>query len=221
MLLIVLPAHVLAMEVVLSEPDQQRFSADEIEHIEELAGSIEAEVRRLLPALPESIFLEVRTEVQAYTASGATGAAVGSNRIAWVVDTQRSDEVVSIANATLRGILFHELHHLARGCFQGYESFIDGAVCEGMATVFARDFGSAEQSWATYPPDVADWFYEVRDLPASATTGEWMFFHSDGRVRIGYKVGTYLVDRAMQATGKTSAQLTNVSSPEVVRLAGF
>jgi uncharacterized protein YjaZ len=133
-----------------------------------------------------------------------------------MVDTPRSDQVVSIAKPTLRGILIHEFHHLARGCFQGYESFIDGAVCEGMATAFARDFGDAEQSWARYPPEVADWLHEVRDLPASATTGEWMFFHSDLRVRIGYEVGTYLVDRAMQATAKASAQLTDVSSQEVV-----
>jgi hypothetical protein len=212
------------MEVEPYASDEHAFSVAEIEFIEDLASSIETEVRRLLPGLPESVYLEVRTEVQPYSASGATGAAIGSNRIAWVVDTSRREEVMSIADATLRGILFHELHHLARRCFQGgrtYESFIDGAVCEGMATAFARDFGDAEQSWANYPPEIADWFYEVRDLPASATTGEWMFFHSDGRVRIGYKVGTYLVDRAMQATGRTSAELTDVSSREVVRLAGY
>ena len=224
LLLVTLPTLVSALEVEFFESDDHIFSTDEQRFIEQLSASVEKEVRLLLQGLPEAIYLEVRTEVQPYTPSGASGAAIGADRVLWTVDASRDEGVIAIADATLRGILFHELHHLARRCVQSelpYQSFLDGAVCEGMATAFARDFGGAEQSWAGYPSEVEDWFYEVKDLPASATTGEWMFFHSDGRVRIGYKVGTYLVDRAMQATGMTSADLTDVSSEEIVRLAGF
>jgi uncharacterized protein YjaZ len=90
-----------------------------------------------------------------------------------------------------------------------------------MATAFARDFASAEQPWATYPSEVESWYEEVKDLPASATTGEWMFFHSDGRAWVGYKVGTFLVDRAMEASGRSAADLAGVASEDVVKLAAY
>lgn len=98
---------------------------------------------------------------------------------------------------------------------------LDGAVCEGMATAFARDHADAEQPWASYPPEVAAWYEEVKDLPASATTGGWMFFHDDGWTWIGYKVGTWLVDRAMRASGRSAAELTRVPTGQIVQLARY
>lgn len=206
-----------AESVGSSISDAQRLA------IQEKAASIEDAVRMALPSLPTDIVVEVRGELQPYSRTGASGAALGPNRIAWVVDTSRPEGVGVIAEQTLRPIMFHELHHLARGCTQGgppFRSFIDGAICEGMATAFARDFASAEQPWAIYPPEIERWYEEVKDLPAAATTGEWMFFHSDGRAWVGYKVGTFLVDRAIEASGQSAADLVDVPSEEVVKLAG-
>lgn len=186
--------------------------------------AIVASVREVLPTLPDDVVVEVRAESQPYSRTGATGAATGPARIAWVFDAARPEGVIAIAERTLESILVHELHHLARGCTQGgapLQSFLDGAVCEGMATAFARDHADAEQPWASYPPEVAAWYEEVKDLPASATTGGWMFFHDDGRTWIGYKVGTWLVDRAMRASGRSAAELTRVPTGQIVQLAGY
>lgn len=46
-----------------------------------------------------------------------------------------------------------------------------------------------------------------------------MFRHPDGRRWIAYKVGTYLVDRAVRASGKTPAELVVTSTRELVELA--
>jgi hypothetical protein len=213
-----------AVELELAESARSSVSDAQRRTIQELATSIEDDVRAVLPGLPMSVAVEVRAEQQPYSRTGASGAALGPERVAWVVDTSRAEGVVAIAEQTLRPILFHEFHHLARGCTQNgppFRSFLDGAICEGMATAFARDFASAEQPWATYPSEVERWYEEVKDLPASATTGEWMFFHSDGRAWVGYKVGTFLVDRAMKSSGRSAAELADVVSEDVVKLAGY
>lgn len=41
----------------------------------------------------------------------------------------------------------------------------------------------------------------------------------DGRRWVGYKVGTYLVDRAMKVSGKSSAELFSVSTEDVIAMA--
>jgi hypothetical protein len=213
-----------AVELEFAESVRPSISDAQRRAIHEMAASIEDDVRAVLPGLPKGIVVEVRAEAQPYGRTGASGVALGPKRIAWVVDTSRAEGVVAIAERTLRPIMFHELHHLARGCTQGgppFRSFLDGAICEGMATAFARDFAGAEQPWATYPSEVERWYEEVKVLPASATTGEWMFFHSDGRAWVGYKVGTFLVDRAMKASGRSAAGLAGLASEDVVRLAGY
>jgi hypothetical protein len=213
-----------ALELELAESARSSITDAQHRTIRDLATSIEGDVRAVLPGLPMDIVVEVRVEQQPYSRTGAIGAALGPERVAWIVDTSRPEGVVAIAQNTLRPILFHEFHHLARGCTQSgppFRSFLDGAICEGMATAFARDFASAGQPWETYPPEVESWYEEVKDLPASATTGEWMFFHSDGREWIGYKVGTFLVDRAIKASGQSAAELAEVVSEDIVEFAGY
>jgi hypothetical protein len=223
-LLALAPLNLAAVELELAESAASRISDAQGDAIQKFAAAIEADVRRVLPSVPTDIVIEVRAEPQPYSRTGASGAALGPNRIAWIVDTSRPEGAVTLAERTLRTILFHELHHLARGCTQSgppFRSFVDGAICEGMATAFARDFASGEQPWANYPPEVERWYEEVKDLPASATTGEWMFFHSDGRAWVGYKVGTFLVDKAIEASGRSAAGLVDVASEDIVELAGY
>jgi hypothetical protein len=218
------PLKLAAVELELADSAASSLPEAERRAIHDLASTIEADVRAVLPSVPNDIVIEVRAEPQPYSRTGASGAAVGPRRIAWIVDTSRPEGVVALAERTLRTILFHELHHLARGCTQGgppFRSFLDGAICEGMASAFARDFASGEQPWANYPPEVERWYDEVKDLPASATTGEWMFFHSDGRAWVGYKVGTFLVDKATEASGRSAADLVDVASEDIVELAGY
>src|SRR6185503_10332726 len=69
----------VAESVGSSISDAQRLA------IQEMAASIEDDVRTALPSLPTDIVVEIRAELQPYSRSGASGAALGPNRMAWIV----------------------------------------------------------------------------------------------------------------------------------------
>lgn len=98
-------------------------------------------------------------------------------------------------------------------------SFMDTVISEGMATVFARDSAGVATPWSDYSGEVADWSDEIRNLEPGFNYSEWMFSHPDGRRWIGYAVGTYLVDLAVAASGKTAAELATTSTGEILELA--
>jgi hypothetical protein len=67
--------------------------------------------------------------------------------------------------------------------------------------------------------EIDAWAREVLALPANAPRDVWLFRHPDGRRWIGYRVGTYLVDRAMRSAGKNSAELVRVPAAAIVAMA--
>ena len=177
-------------------------------------------MRRLLPALPADITLSVEAGKNVIPETGEAGSASAPKTIQWTVDPDRGGGVEAIANAQLRRTLFHEFHHLVRESTAGSKGrILDSIVLEGMATAFERDFAGAHPLWGVYPDNVGDWAKEILALPPKSPRREWMFQHPDGRRWIGYKVGTYLVDRAMRASARSAAELVSVSTDEILRLA--
>ena len=100
---------------------------------------------------------------------------------------------------------------------------MDTVVSEGMATAFERDFAGTKPPWGEYPEDVESWVEELLGLTMSAygSYTKWMLQHPDGRRWIGYRAGTYIVDQAMSASGRSAADLVLVPTGEVLRLAGL
>jgi uncharacterized protein YjaZ len=137
----------------------------------------------------------------------------------WTVDPQHGGGVIAVVTAQLRATLFHEWYHLVREARVAPESILDRAVNEGLATAFERDYGGAPTPWGAYPTDVDAWTKEFLALPADAPERQWMYQHPDGRRWIGFKVGTYLADRAVRASGLSLAQLTAMPAREIVELA--
>jgi hypothetical protein len=45
-----------------------------------------------------------------------------------------------------------------------------------------------------------------------------MFDHPDGRRWIGYRTGTYLVDRAMAGSGKSTIDLLGATAAEIIEM---
>jgi uncharacterized protein YjaZ len=134
------------------------------------------------------------------------------------VDASRPKGVAAIARTQLRATLFHELDHVVRAAVFVDRRLRDHVVREGLATAFERDYGGKVPPWGEYPPEIAQWTTELLEQPDDAPRGPWLFDHPDGRRWIGLRVGTYLVDRAMKATGKTSAGLVETPTDEIVRL---
>lgn len=197
------------------------FSWAERRTIERIAKDTVAEVRRLLPALPDRLVLRVDADGNVSEVTFATAAAVAPNRLYWTVDPERGNGVAATAVAHLRPMLFHELHRLVRYTQLERVSLMDEVISEGMAAAFERDYAGARYPISDYPDGVAAWVTELMALAPSTDQEQWLFRHPDGRRWIGFRAGTYLVDRAMNASGLSSADLVAATTAEVLELAGY
>ena len=232
--LAILPLAVCArdapdVELTLEDSETYTFSDDERRVILSIAEAALAEIDSNLEGVPDRIELVVKTGKWVIPQYGVNGAALAPNRIGWTVDPDHQDSVITRARAHLRSSLFHEAHHLARGwtfednAFLG-EGMIAAAVSEGLATAFERDVAGGQPMWGQYPEDeVALWVEELLDVSGRDQHAyqDWMFRHPDGRWMIGYRAGTFIVDRAMAASGKTAAELVSTPTDEILELAGF
>lgn len=215
------PCRPSDVEVVFYRNGNHRFSTDEKRTIERIAAVTIAEVRGMLPMLPAQITVGVEAGKNVIPEIGATASAGAPNTIQWTVDPDRPGGVEAIATTQLRAALFHELHHLARDAtVQPHGRYIDAVIFEGLATAFERDFAGARPLWGRYPENTDEWVKEILALPPKSPRRDWMFLHPDGRRWVGYKVGTYLVDRATRASGKSALELVSVPTDEILRLAG-
>jgi uncharacterized protein YjaZ len=132
------------------------------------------------------------------------------------VDPNHPGGAMAVLRAHLRAILFHEVHHLVRDRAVPRVSVLDAVVSEGMASAFERDAVGTAPPWTRYPPEVDVWTQEVLGLPADADRRAWLFRHPDGRRWVGFKVGTYLVDRAMKRAGRSAAELVTTPTDSVI-----
>lgn len=193
--------------------------------IQTIATGTVQEVREFLPGLSGDLVLAVTPSRRVLPPTGELGAAISPGRIGWRADPGRPGGIGGVAGRELRFTLFHELHHQARGwVMRGgprKTTFMDGPVCEGLASAFERDAAGRRAPWAEYPPDVEAWVHELLALPRTARYAKWMFRHPDGRRWIGYRAGTYIADRAIKASGLSAAQLVNVPTAEILKLAGY
>lgn len=207
------------------------FSADERAAIAAIGQATVSEVRDVLPQLPEEVRLSVSAGTQVIPQIGATAQVLAPGHIRWTVDPSRPEGVTAVAERFLRSTLVHELHHVAR-MQAGFtlDTVMDLVVAEGLGVTFDRDFTkqSPALGLADYPGDVDGWVKELLALPeslevafSSGAGAQWMFRHPDGRQWIVYRAGTYVVDRAMEASGLTAAQLVATPSQEILALAGF
>ena len=98
---------------------------------------------------------------------------------------------------------------------------IDRAITEGLATAFERDFAKVDPPWGKAPPEILDWTRELLRQPGESsdpfTPGRRQ--EGEGRRWVATRVGTYLVDRASRASGKSAADLVFASTSEILALA--
>ncbi|HKP59735.1 MAG TPA: DUF2268 domain-containing putative Zn-dependent protease [Polyangiales bacterium] len=208
------------VKVEFFEIDGQRLSASEQRSVERIARTTLDELRRLpLPGLPDEVVIRVQPGNEVIPETGETGTAVVPNTIVWIVDPRHPGGVEQVARTWLRASLYHELHHLVRDAAIDRSSMLDVAVTEGMATAFERDYAGVHAPWGDYPADVDQWVEQLRALPKTAERKPWLLGHPDGRRWIAYKVGTYLVDRALRASGKSPAELVIRPTEEILQLA--
>jgi hypothetical protein len=201
--------------------DGYRFSQAERDLIQNIADSTAGEVEQLLPALPTRLVLKVQAGRVVNPDTGDAASLVRPNIVHWTVDPHRAGGVPIIAEAELRRSLFPVWHYLVRTQTLDSTLLMDQVIAQGMAMAFARDFAGAPAARAEHVEDVSAWAAEVIALPPSAPLNQWMDRHPDGQRSIGLRVGTYLVDRAIKSSGRSSAQLVATPTEDVLRLAGM
>lgn len=137
----------------------------------------------------------------------------------WTVDPTHEGGVLAVVTAQLRATLFHEWYHLVRLGKFSPQTLAEHAVSEGLATAFERDFGGAPTPWGAYPPEVGAWTTELLAVDPPVPSRQWMSVHPDGRRWVGYKVGTYIADRAVRESGLSLAQLAGEPTERIISLA--
>jgi predicted Zn-dependent protease DUF2268 len=127
----------------------------------------------------------------------------------------------------IRRRVFHELVFIVRynRSLWSATDFLDDCLLEGLATAFVRDHANAGAPiWGQYErEEVKSLLEEVKTAAThnSFRKFDYMRRHPDGRRWIGIKVGTYLVDEAMKASGSPVEQLILMPMSNVRRLAGL
>jgi hypothetical protein len=215
------------LEIRIVDSDAHTFTAEERRVIQREGDAALAEIAGVLPGVPARIELLVQAGAQVIPETGDGGAALAPGQIGWTVDPTRPGGVAELARTRLRFTLFHEVHHLVRGWTMAGQTagtrMIDAAVSEGMATAFERDAAGSKPPWGDYPADdVAGWVEDLLGVTGGLrdyTT--WMFYHSDGRRWIGYRSGTYLVDQAIAASGRSAGDLVHATTDEILGLAAI
>lgn len=207
-----------ATEVVFYRHDGYTFSSSEQRVIEEIAEAAVSDARVLLPTLPARLIIRVNPGKKVIEELGSSSDHSLPNVIYWTVDPSRPGGASAIARAHLRATIFFHLHSMTRLAVHSNITLMDHVVGMGMATVFERDEGGGTYPWARYPDDVAAWLTELMALPPNAHLNDWMSRHPDGRRWIGMRAGTYLIERAMKVSGKSSAQLVAVPTAQIIQL---
>ncbi len=209
----------VTIEYELDDPHE--FSTEERAAIAEVARQALPDIRRVLPQAPASIALRVSSAPKDKVAPETGDAAdiAQPNIVRYRIDPTRKEGIVAIVRSLLRQTLFHEVHHLVRSAEIIEFTLHDELVLEGLATVFERDYGSVTPPpWGQYAPEVEDWAREILAQPKDASRAMWITRHPDGRRWLGYRAGTFIVDCASRASGKTSLELIYVPAATLVAM---
>ena len=210
--------RVHSIRVECYDADLYRFVPADRRVLQEIADQTVVEVRRLLPTLPQGLLLRVRPSAEGILAATGEGAtSQPPNTVEWVFTPR--DGVIDIARAHLRTALFHELHHLARFHHVASTALLDLVIAEGLATAFERDFAHSAPPWGEYGDEVSGWAKALIAMPRNEQWDSTFEQHPDGRLWIGSRTGTYLVDRAMRVSGRNSASLIAVPTDEIISMA--
>lgn len=206
-------------EVVFYIHDGYTFSDAEQRAIRAIAEAAARDARQLLPALPSHLIVRVNPGKKVIDGIGSSSDHSAPNVVHWMVDPSAPGGVTGIAQAHLRAALFFHFHRLVRLNYQRDITLMDHVISLGMATAFEREGAGRTYPWGQYPEDVGAWVTELRALPPATDPNPWMFRHADGRRWVGIKAGTYLVDQATRASGKSHSELVSIPSAEVIQLA--
>lgn len=185
-----------------------------------IAEAAEREARPRLPQLPDQLLLRVQPgqSFEVDEQSGDTTAVLGPTAIMWTVDPGHAGGSALVALYELRASLFHAWHHMVRDAALSQTDMLDRAVREGLALAFERDCAHSFNPRAFYDSKASQWVDELR-AASDLSVDEWNERHAHGRRWVVSRAGTYLVDRALRASGKSASELATTPTAAILDLA--
>lgn len=206
------------------EAEKNGFSQVEVEDVVRAAFS---KASSLLPTLSKHLNIVIRpNRDDCIKETGDNGYAYDSELViiefSPTLPYGKEDLIQNVENTVL-----HECNHAARynwlysqGIFE--PSIIDAGIHEGLATVFAGEYANGISPWGKYEDDqtMLRWLEELRQADTNGDSWkDWAFDREDGRKWVGYKTGTWIVEKAIQKSGKSVIDLTSILSKDVLELA--
>lgn len=216
------------VDVVFQE-DSLSFAKEQMTYIDEVISSSEKAIRKLLPELPDSIQVIVQAvDWDLDIVGGVTGRTETNHPPLVLVQISHDYKggIIDSAAQGLKATIFHEFHHLDRGWAIQDNKFSYGIpnamVNEGLAVAFTETYTGIINDVNAYPAEADHWVREILALPLDANYSDWvMGEHPDGRTYIGYRAGNFLINKAMDLSGKNILALTELRPDEIIKLAGF
>ena len=219
----------IANVVVVFQEDSLKFTEPQKVFILEVIRNSEEEVRNLLPNLPDSIKVIVENvDWNLNIVNGVTGRTETNHPPLVLVQISNNYQggVIDSVYQGIKSTIFHELHHLSRGWAIQDNKFSYGIpnamVNEGLAVAFTEIYTGNINEVNAYTDEADNWVKEILALPLDASYSDWvMGEHPDGRTYIGYRTGNFMVRRAMNNSGQSILELSNLMPNEIIKLAGY
>ena len=216
-----------AVEITYKD-GEHTFTDEQKEQISKVIIESEADIRKLLPTLPEGIQVELEiVDWDIEVVGGVTGRTETNNPPLVLLQLSHvyPGGIDAAITDGLKSTVYHEFHHLSRGWAIKDNKYGPGiniaTVNEGLAEVFSETYTGVAFE-ASSPPEEGDsWMKEILALPTNASYRDWMFEHPDGRRAIGYRTGNYLIRKAMASSGLDILELSSKSPEFLIELAGY
>jgi len=191
-----------------------------------------AEVRQFLPELPEQINIWLDND-GLIKETGSGGFAYASDTINIAFDPNFPDKKAQLVD--LKGSVYHEAYHLVQGHTASepkavYTTMLDSAVYEGCATVFEREYANTMPLWGDYSQhsdeELAGWRDAMKGYSNeeywdedSGLWPKWAFYDKeDGQRWKVYKVGCWIVDKAIKESGVGVLEMRTKSAEKIALL---
>ncbi|MBC7581822.1 hypothetical protein H7097_03070 [Aeromicrobium sp.] len=201
-----------------NEDVDRTFEADILKYYDE--------AKALLPSIPPTLKIYF-SDYGILDYCGLGGYAYAHDIITLSIDPNFKDKLTQLNS--IRPTIFHESFHLFQD-FTGESkiySALEGAVYEGMATVFERDHADTFEPYGDYRKTevskLESWTQQLRSFGPEYQNEEiyraWKFYHPELKEQwIAYKVGTWITDQVLAKHNLTVMDLSTKSAAEVIKL---
>ncbi len=186
--------------------------------------------QKKISALAENVFEDAAKKLEINTVVNITFYRTGKKNSGytqakdWIQVTIPKGEIDLI---DLESMLYHELHHIARG-YNGYMEkyyLLDAIFAEGLATDFELENSRPDRKMTHHKYTqalVEKWLPELKKEAYHKHYDYSSWFHGQGKPKqLGYKLGKYLVDQVRESYPEmTQESFTRLDAKKLLKMSG-